>query len=307
MILNLLNASSITAITHKIALTMSTVIVMSTIQSSEIERAASQQTYVFVAYVILLVLTLVGTVFLYRAGNAYQQAVKADADARIAEAGTKAAEANAQAAKANEGLSKSNQEIARLTKEAEEARTERAEADKQIAIAKADAARAKEGIANAEAVSAKAAVEVARLQAVVANAETKRAEAERALLELQERIKDRHLSSEQKATLLTFLRSTEVKGKVDLFCAAGASNEPCNFAAEIADVFRQAGWEIGKPDRGLVIGGNPLLLKLHSPDTVPPHAVVFQQALAAIGLIAEAEVDPSRPAGSIQFLVNVKR
>jgi hypothetical protein len=120
MVFNLLNASFIANAAISIAPIIKKVIVMSTIQSNspEIERAATQQTYLFVGYVILLLLTLIGTVLLYRAGNKYQATVKADADARILEA-------KAEAAKANE-------EIARLQKDIAEARRRQAEAERAL-------------------------------------------------------------------------------------------------------------------------------------------------------------------------------
>src|SRR5947209_4414582 len=236
---------------------------MATIQSnSPVEVAARQQTKVFVLYVAVLVISgliIAGlTVWLWSAGNKYQTVVKADADARIAEAqkgvseaDAKAAEANLGAAKANEGLAKSNEEIARLTKEAEAlraeaetAKKERAEADKQIAIAKADAARAKEGIANAEAQSAKASVEVARLQVVVANAETKRAQAERALLEMQERLRQRVITAEQRKIFVSLLKS-KPKGRVQISCIEG-SNEACSLAADFRTLLLEAGWEVAE-------------------------------------------------------------
>jgi hypothetical protein len=112
MTLSLLNASTIATIAIKIAPTTSTVIAMSTNQPSEIERAATQQTYIFVGYVFLLLLTLVGTVILYRAGNKYQEAVKTDADARIEEAKREAAKALKDAAEANERAAKLEMEAA---------------------------------------------------------------------------------------------------------------------------------------------------------------------------------------------------
>ena len=136
---------------------------MSTIQSSSpIDIAARSQSRLFILYVVVLIVGAIGaalmTVFVYRAGNRYQAAVQADADARIAEADSRAAEAlenagkaneraglaNAEAARANEGLAQSNVEIARLTAEAERAKAERADADKQIANAQATAAIANE-------------------------------------------------------------------------------------------------------------------------------------------------------------------
>ena len=212
---------------------------MAIIQSS-IELADRTQKRIFVASIVfgvvgaLIAASLAWLV--WKANNKYQDAVKADADARIAEAGTKAAVANAEAAKANEGLAKSNEEIARLTKEAEQAKTERAEADKQIAIAKADAAKATEG-------TAKATAEVARLQAVVANAERKRAEAERALLELQERIKPRKLSAKQSADFVAALRATP-KGVIDLGYTSSGCDDCFDFTRQFFGLFKEAGWTI---------------------------------------------------------------
>lgn len=193
------------------------------------------------------------------------------ADARIAEAGTKAAEANAQAATANEGLSKSNEEIARLTAEAEQAKTERAEADKQIARAQADAARAKEGIANAETQAAKASVKVVQLQVVVANAEKGRAQAEKALLELQERIKPRQLSLEQRAGLIDLLIN-EPKGPVVMECLL-AEPETCNFAEDIRKALAAAGFKINQTKMSGGMAVTPIGINVLVPgQPVPEHA-----------------------------------
>ncbi len=84
---------------------------MLTIQSSSpIEIAARNHTRLFVVYVAVLVLggllAALFTVLVYHAGNAYQDAIKADADVRIAEANQKAAEANERAAEAQKELAK---------------------------------------------------------------------------------------------------------------------------------------------------------------------------------------------------------
>ena len=84
---------------------------MLTIQSSSpIDIADRNQTRLFILYVAVLVLgglaAALFTVLVYRAGNKYQQAVRADADARIAEAGRGAAEAQAKAAEAIERAEK---------------------------------------------------------------------------------------------------------------------------------------------------------------------------------------------------------
>src|SRR2546423_1829271 len=123
MVLNLLKASIIAAAAHSPAAIIKTVIAMSTIQSTptNIERAATWQTYVFVGYVFLLLLTLAGTVLLYKAGNAYQEAVKSDADARIAEAQGGAAKAVAGVANATLEIEKAKEETAKANAEAAKA------------------------------------------------------------------------------------------------------------------------------------------------------------------------------------------
>jgi len=221
---------------------------MVTIQSnpSPIEVANTAQRRLFVMSLVFGVLAALIAALLgflvWKANNKYQEAVKADADGRIAIADSRAAQANAEAAKANEGIGKSNQEIARLTNEAEQARAERAEADKQIEIAKADAAKAKEGTAKAEESSAKAALEIARLQTVVANAEQNRLEAERALLELQHTIKPRTLTEQQRAIFLSTLKK-QPGTKVRLGCAIG-SEESCVYAQQFLPIFKEAGWTV---------------------------------------------------------------
>jgi seryl-tRNA synthetase len=222
---------------------------MATIQSSPsaIELADKAQKNLFVGSIIFgVVAALIAALLawlVWRSNNKYQDAVKADADARIATADSRAAQANAEAAKANEGLGKSNEEIARLTKEAEQAKTERAEADKQIAIAKADAARAKEGIANAEAISAKASVEVARLQVVVANAEQRRAEAEKSLLELKERIQPRTLTAKQREDFVNVLK-TFPPSTIDLGYTSSGCDDCFDFLQQFLPLFKKARWEV---------------------------------------------------------------
>jgi hypothetical protein len=134
----------------------------------------------------------------------------------------------------------SDEKIAGLTAEAERAKTERAEADRQIAIAKADAARAKEGIANAEARSIEAAAEVSRLRVTVANAEQKRAEAESALLKLQEEVRPRHVSEEQRKYLLRLLTEGP-KGQFKLVSLLSAPDAD-TFSEELGEVLLTAGW-----------------------------------------------------------------
>lgn len=175
--------------------------------------------------------------------------------------------------------SESREKIAGLTTEAELAKKERAEADKEIAIAKADAARAKEGIANAEAVSAKAGVEVARLQTVVANAEKRRLEAERALLELQERMRHRRLTGDQREKIAHILLANP-KGKIVVTSMAG-NDESYRYASDFDEVFRQCGWTSRVQDI-TEMGGAPsigVFLEMADPSAAPPYTNTLYMAL----------------------------
>jgi hypothetical protein len=232
------------------------IFVMSTIQSNppDVTSAGRQYWYWFIAYIASLVFVAIVTLIFTLKSGELQDAIKADAEAKIAVANAEAAKANegvananleiekskertanaeVEAAKANEGLAKSNLEIARLTKEAETLRAEAESARADIARAQADAAKANEG-------AVKASAEVARLQIVVANAETKRAEAEQALLELQERVKPRHFTPEQRARFIALLKDAP-KMTVEVNCV---DQEACAFAQQIASALREAGWNV---------------------------------------------------------------
>lgn len=104
---------------------------MSTVQSSSpIDIAARNQTRLFIVYIAFLVAAAVLTVLVYRAGNKYQQAVKSDADARIAEATQKAAEAIERAEKLEadnlilrERAAKAEKDLLQLRERVEKRRT----------------------------------------------------------------------------------------------------------------------------------------------------------------------------------------
>lgn len=148
-------------------------------------------------------------------------------------------------ATADQKAADAGKETARLTKEAEQAKAEQANANKQIEIAKAD--------------SAKASVEVAGLQVTVAKAEQRRAEAEKALLELQERVKDRHLTAAQLKTLSDNL-TNRPSGQLEIRCPV-ANPEARNLALEFVQLFTSSGWQVTLNDRVMMTPA-PVGLKL---------------------------------------------
>jgi hypothetical protein len=236
------------------------------------------------------VLAGAGAIITNRIMNRRQSKELAAANAEAAKASKGVADANLEIAKAKEGTAqavrdtaKANEEIAQLTKDAEVAKTERAEADKQIAIAKADAARAREG-------TVRATVEVNRLQVVVANAEQKRAEAERALVEVQERIKPRHLTADQSAQLTLFLQANP-KGEVSIHFP-GDDAEASGFARELAEAIAKGGWKINiNTDVGVQLRRG-VFLAAHSREKEPPNGGFLEGGLLSSGVKVLSGFDP---------------
>jgi len=230
---------------------------MSNTDNDPIASANWWQTAWFTVTVFVGLSAIVAAYMVFRAGNTYQDAVRTEANTKIAGQELRIAELNneTQALKTEAESEKtkraeSDAKIAELTAETAKAKEETAKSNERIArlnveveTAKADALQAKEGIANAEARSLEASAEVARLNVIVANAEERRAVAEKALLELQEKAKDRHLTLDQRSKLLESLSNKE-KGKLTVQCAVSGDPEPCNFAREFASVFIDAGWQV---------------------------------------------------------------
>jgi chromosome segregation ATPase len=111
---------------------------------------------------------------------------KQQSSAAIANAEARGAEANEKAAEASAGLARSNEEIARLTLE-----------------------------------SAKTTERTAVLSLEVEKESRKRAEAERALLELQQRVKPRSLTTSEYSSLTSALTRSPIKGPVEVMHSRG--------------------------------------------------------------------------------------
>jgi hypothetical protein len=101
--------------------------------------------------------------------------------------------------------------------------------------------------------------QIAGLETNAATQQERAAKAEKELLELQERIKDRHLTREQKTTLVREL-SNSAKGQLEVRCPIG-NPEARNFALELLEVFRASGWTVNLNDR-VIITPTPVGLKL---------------------------------------------
>lgn len=117
--------------------------------------------------------------------------------------------------------------------------------------------RQTKAIANANTKAADAGAEVAKLQVSVAKAEQKRAEAERALLELQERLKARTITPEQRAAFLRVVENAP-KGKVEVSVEAG-DPEAFAFGSRIRDMLQAAGYGVSPLMGSFTLFGQPLL------------------------------------------------
>ncbi|MBV8859054.1 MAG: hypothetical protein JOZ02_19135 [Acidobacteria bacterium] len=221
-----------------------------------------------------------------------------------------------------EKIADAGKEIARLNAETERAKADRDEANRQIEGAKADAAKAQtetarvesegkkelarvEGEAGAkiEAARAEAARQVGEVEKEVARQQERAAIAERALLELQERIKDRVITPEKRARMLAILKQ-DSKGTTTISFAVN-DKEAFNFAKQLAEVLAEAGWNVtlGNPSvESTPVGGIGIFVR----NAQTPGAGALQQALGEIGYPASGHINHELPEGYVGVFVSLK-
>jgi hypothetical protein len=237
----------------------------------------------FGLYVAVLIAATVLTVVVWRATNRYQVLVKSDADARIAEASKDAAQAN----EGTKALENANLILRRDLNEA---------AGKVASIQK-DAADAQKDAADAKAAQQRVEVEWAKQKA-------RAAIAERALLELQEKFKPRALSAAQRVRLIESLRRVP-KGPVEVFQVEG-DREAFDFAEQIRDVFRTAGWDSVVPSTllgGRVVG---ICIVVRDAKTAAPYAAAIQRSFVAASIELPGTEDAKLPEATVRIIVGHK-
>jgi hypothetical protein len=240
------------------------------------EKASSVYRLVSAGYIITLLFVALFSLLLIVYGNRVQAAIRLESAARIAQV----------KADAEQAARESNERIAALKLEADKARGE---------------------IESAKAVAAKANERAGALELETVQQREKAALAERALLELQQRVQDRHLTPQQRAVLGEHLMHGP-KGEIHLLCVGG-DPEPCAFAEELAQMLRDNGWTVifGEPEHGFIfIGASPrgMFLRVHSGNI--QRAVMLQQSLTAAGLEAPGVLMPDTPEDWIQLLIGYK-
>ncbi len=142
----------------------------------------------------------------------------------------------------------------------------------------------------------------ARLNERLQTAETTLESTRRELEETRRRQQPRTLTPEQRGQLVKALRSGP-RGPVDTISVLGDA-ESHAFAIELDTLLKEAGWVTGGVSQA-VFSGNPtgLIIKVHSKETVPPHAVPLQRALNSIGVSVAAEADSKIPAQSLALVI----
>jgi hypothetical protein len=276
-----------------------------------VERVSSLHRWIAIAYIGSLLLAALFSYLLWSSGNKVQDALRAESDARIADADAKIAKVKADGEAANreadEKILKSGEKIADLNRQSEEHKAEAESARREIAAGKAEAARANEEAARANGEAAKANERAGALELETAKQREKAANAELALLELQRRVQDRHLTVEQREKLALSL-ARDPKGTISVVCVGGTP-EPCVFAAEIAGLLQVAGWTVdfSGSNRGVVfVGGSPAGLLLQVQAAFMPRGAALQQALRAVGLDVQGRLVPEAPEDSIELIVGSK-
>lgn len=187
------------------------------------------------------------------------------------------ARSNGAAASSNERAGKANERAANAAKQAGDAEMKAGNANKRAAVLEKDAAIQRE----------------------------KAALAERALLELQERLKGRHLAPWQRKTLTDFLKLGPPGKIVIAFIAV--SDEARAFAEEIQDVLLKSGWTVTEfsPEINIGVPQSGLTLQVHKSEA-PLWGELLQQGLKAIGFPAPAMIGTNVPEDRVRLFIGAK-
>jgi hypothetical protein len=138
----------------------------------------------------------------------------------------------------------------------------------------------------------------------LATQQERAAKAEKDLLELQNRLKPRILTSEQSNALITLLSSS--KGTIEILCPPN-NKEACDLAQAIASALKRTNWIV---DRVVInpFGAFPsgLTLAVRDKNSPGPDVGILQQAFSSVGFPAEGEFRSDLPQHKVILLVGPK-
>jgi F0F1-type ATP synthase membrane subunit b/b' len=264
----------------------------STNNSSDDNIRAAQRAHnwTFGIYVVLLGLTVFGTYLVWKSGNKVQDAVQAEASARISEA--------------NRGASEANQKAATATQTANEAHERAGNLEHDNLILRGDlnteigkVAGLQKSAADAKAAQQKVEIELAKQQ-------ERTAIAERNLLQLREYLKDRTISNEQQRKFVAFLNQAKKdgmeSGKVMIWWV---SSDPDSYplAMQLKSMLNDAGWNDVTDMMMVSAIGSGFSIGVRDLKAPPTHAGVLQGALRAAGIPATPYQDPYVLEGAVSI------
>ena len=182
-------------------------------------------------------------------------------------------------------------------------------------LAKADSAKAVTEASNALTLAGGArkeadtfGKEIVSAKQLAAEAESHLADALQRVAELQERINPRRISDKEKNRAWSIL-ITNPKGSVNVSCL-NTDKESCDFATEIAELLKSAGWSVTGPSGVLsfsAAGGPPVGLTISvRENTLPPRATILKNALEKIGFSVLGEFRLETPKDEVHLLVGAK-
>lgn len=263
---------------------------MTIVVQSNVEIASRRNSKIFVAYIVVLLVTAAIVAFFtwwtWYSGNRVQDALRDEANVRTEEAKSTAA----QAIERSKILEKDN-----LTLRGQVATLETNAADSQK-----DVAALQKAAADAKASQQKVEIDLAKQQ-------ERAATAEKDLANIKMEMRPRRLTTEQKNNMVAMLRG-EPKGEVEVSCVMG-DREGNDFATDIGGVLYDAGWNKNKgASQTAYTEGDPIGfgMLVHSDQNPPAYLVRLQRAFFAAGLPLPVAINASVPDGKATLLVGHK-
>lgn len=223
-------------------------------------------------------------------------------DLKIEAAKQGTAYALAEAANARKDTVKLEVEAARLREQAALTESKIKAAEARVAEANERSAKAGEGTAKALAEAASAKENTSRLDVEAASLREQAARAEKELIEVQERIKSRRVTNEQRTRLLQALKSSP-KGSIVVDTVMG-DGEALMFAGQIRDILRESGWGDVHLTRTMYTG-NPIGLSILYGGK-PSIAIPLADAFDSVGIKTKLSSVPQAPEGAVKILVGMK-
>lgn len=152
--------------------------------------------------------------------------------------------------------------------------------------------------------------EIAILQKTAAEQQERAATAEKDLLELQERIKPRNISPDQRTKLVALLAAIPKNGsenKIGVVSLSGDA-EGDTFGGQVDEVLRAAGFKTSDRGQAMYVGGHPTGFGfiVRKVATSPSYIAHIQWAFISVGIPMGIAENPELPEGYFSIMVGVK-